>query len=105
QARSKGRSAPRSHRPHLDVAGFRIDPVDVFLVLFGVGLDALVKAADTVGRVAEPDRTVGRDDRVVRRVQFLAIVLVGDDGDRAVEFGPRDAAAGMFAGDQASFAI
>ena len=33
-----------------------------------VGFDALVIAADTVAWVAEPDRTVGRDDRVVRRV-------------------------------------
>src|ERR1700716_487348 len=47
---------------HLDVAGFRIHPVDVFLVLLGVGLDALVIAADTVGWVAEPDRTASRDD-------------------------------------------
>jgi hypothetical protein len=82
---------------HLDVAGFRVDPVDVLLVLLGVGLDALVEAADAVGRVAEPDRAVGRDDRVVRRVQLLAIVLVGDDRDRAVEFGPGDASAAMFA--------
>ena len=90
---------------HLDVTGFRIDPVDVLLFLLGIGLDALVEAADAVGRVEEPDRTVGSDDRVVRRVQFLAIVLVGDDRDRAVEFGPGDPPAAVFARDQASFAV
>ena len=90
---------------HLDVTGFRIHPVDVVLFLLGLGLDALVKAADAVGGIAEPDRTVGSDDRVVRRVQLLAIVLVGDDRDRAVEFGPGDPPAAMFASDQASFPI
>src|SRR5215207_1191040 len=90
---------------HLDVTGFRIHPVDVVLFLLRLGLDALVKTADAVGRIAEPDRTVARDDRVVRRVELLAIVLVGDDGDRAVEFGPGDPSAAMFASDQTSFPI
>src|SRR5882672_2400868 len=90
---------------NLDITGFRIHPVDVFLFLLRLGFDALVIAADTVGWVAEPDRTVGRDDRVVRRVQFLAIVLVGDDGDRAVEFGPGDPSAAVFASEQASLPI
>ena len=90
---------------NLDVTGFRIYPVDVFLFLLRLGLDALIKAADAVGWIVEPDRTVGSDDRVVRRVQLLAIVLVGDDRDRAVEFGPGDPPAAMFAGDQASFPI
>src|SRR5262249_34541992 len=89
----------------LDLAGLRIDPVDVLLLLLGRGLDALIKAADAVGRISEPDRTVGGDDRVVRRVQLLAIELVGDDRDRAVELGPRDATAAMLAGDQASLAV
>jgi hypothetical protein len=82
-----------------------LDRPDVLLLLFGLGLDALIKAADAVGWIREPDRTIGSDHRVVRRVQPLAVVLVGDDGDRAVEFGPSDAPAGMFASDQASFAI
>jgi hypothetical protein len=40
------------------------------------------------GLKAEQD--VGGDDNVVRRVQILAVVAVGDDGDRAVELGTRD---------------
>src|SRR6478736_2352404 len=80
---------------NLDVTRFRIDPVDVTLFLLGLGFDALIKAADSVDRIGEPDRTIGSDDRVVRRVQLLAIVVVGDDGDRAVEFGPGDSAAAM----------
>ena len=90
---------------HLDLAGFRIHPVDIVLFLFGIGLDALVIAADAVDGIGEPDRAIGSDNRVVRRVQLLAIVLVGDDSDRAVEFGPGDPSAAVFAGDQPSFPI
>src|SRR5882757_4621097 len=90
---------------NLDVTGFRIDPVDVALFLLRLGFDALIKAADAVDWIGEPDRAIGSDNRVVRRVQLLAIVLVGDDGDRAVEFGPGDASAAVFAGDQASLPI
>src|SRR5262245_32336761 len=75
------------------------------LFLLGLGFDPLIKAADSVDGIGEPDRTIGSDDRVVRRVQLLAIVVVGDDGDRAVEFGPGDSAAAMLASDQASFPI
>src|SRR5580704_10632465 len=88
-----------------DVTGFRVDPVDVVLFLLRLGFDALIIAADAVDGIGEPDRTVGSDNRVVRRVQFLAIVLVGDDGDRAVQFGPGDPSAAMLARDQASFPI
>src|SRR6267154_3717651 len=87
---------------NLDVTRFRIHPIDVVLFLLRFGLDALIIAADAVDRIREPDRTIGSDDRVVRRVQLLAIVLVGDDGDRAVKFGPGDTSAAVFASDQAS---
>src|SRR5450631_330206 len=90
---------------NLDVTGFRIHPVDVMLFLLRLGFDALIIAADAVGWIGEPDRTIGSDSRVVRRVQLLVIVLVGDDRDRTVEFGPGDPAAAVFASDQASFPI
>src|SRR5712672_52080 len=90
---------------NFDVTGFWIHPVDVMLFLLRLGFDALVKAADAVDRIGEPDRTIGSDNRVVRRVQPLAIVLVGDDRDRAIEFGPGDPSAAVFASDQASFPI
>src|SRR6202171_5221512 len=90
---------------NLDVTGFRIHPVDVMLFLLRLGFDALIIAADAVGGIGEPDRTIGSDNRVVRRVQLLAIVLVGDDSDRAVVFGSGDPSAAMLASDQASFPI
>src|SRR3981081_364605 len=90
---------------NLDVSGFRIQPINVMLFLLRLGFDALIIAADAVGGMGEPNRTIGSDNRVVRRVQLLAIVLVGDDSDRAVEFGPGDPSAAMFASDQASFPI
>src|SRR5229473_91831 len=90
---------------NLDVTRFRIHPVDVFLFLLRVGFDALIIAADAVGWIAEPDRIIGSDNQVVRRVQLLAIVLVGDDSDRTVEFGPGDPSAAVFAREQASLPI
>src|SRR5258705_1647511 len=90
---------------NLDVTRFRIHPLDVMLFLLRLGFTALVVPAKSLDGIGEPDRTIGSDNCVVRRVQLLAIVLVGDDGDRAVEFGPGDPPAGMFAGDQASFPI
>ena len=90
---------------NLDVTRFRINAVDVFLVLLRLGLDALVIAANTVAGIDEPDRTIGGDNQVVRRVELLAIICVGDNRDRAVKFGPGDPPAAVFASDQASFPI
>src|SRR3954447_25646777 len=89
----------------LDVTGFRIHAVDVMFFLLSFGLDALVITADAVGGIGEPDRTIGGDNCIVRRVQLFAVVLVGDDCDRAVEFGPGDPSTAVFTGDKASFAI
>src|SRR6185437_3653658 len=89
----------------LDVTGFRIDPVDIVLLLLGLLFEALVVAADSVDRVGKPDRTIGSDNDVVGRVQLLAVVLVGDDGDRAVELGPSDPSPAMLASDQSSLSI
>jgi len=61
------------------------------LFLLGPLLDALIVTADAVDRIGEPDRAVGGDGDVIGRVQLLAVVLVRDDGDRAVELGPCDA--------------
>src|SRR5919109_3707409 len=47
---------------HLDVTRLRVHPVDAPLVLLGLGFDAFIIAADTVGGIAEPDRTIGSDN-------------------------------------------
>src|SRR6185437_16358793 len=73
--------------------------------LLRIGLDALIIAADTVAGIGEPYRSVGSSNHVVRRVQLLAVILVCDDGDRAVEFGTGDPAAAVLACDQPSFPI
>src|SRR5262249_16023525 len=90
---------------NLDLTRFRIYPEDVMLFLLRLGFDALIIAADTVDWIGEPDRTIGSYNHVVRRVELFGIVLGGDDSDRAVEFGPGDPSAAMFASDQASFPI
>jgi hypothetical protein len=84
---------------------FRIDPVDVAAVLLHLALVALVVAHDPVVRIGEPDRAVRPHHHVVRRVEALALVAVGDHGDRAVGLGTCHAARSMLAGDQPSLAV
>jgi len=52
--------------------------------LLGLGLHAFIVAADAVAWIGEPDGAVGGDNSIVRRIQFLAIIAVCDDRDRAV---------------------
>ena len=56
-------------------------------------LSALVIAEQPEGRIGEPDRAVGFHHHVVRRIELLALVAVGEHGDRAVILGARSRAA------------
>src|SRR5262249_48790765 len=82
-----------------------IDPEDVVLFLLERFLQALIVTLDPVARIREPDRAVGSDGDVVRRVQLLAVVLVGDNGDRAVELSLGHPSAAVLARYQATFPI
>ncbi len=57
------------------------------------------------GRIAKPDRTVRFDDHVVRRIETLAAITIGQHGDRAVVFGARDAARQMLAAHESALAV
>src|SRR3954452_21986191 len=87
----------------LDVAGLRINPIDIMLFLLGVGFDAFIIAADAVDGIGEPDRTIGGDSGLIRRVQPLAVQIVGDASPRAAESGAAGPSAAGFAGAHASF--
>ena len=63
-------------------------------------LVALVVRQDPVGRIGEPDRAVGLHHHVVGRVEPLALVIVGDDRDAAVDLGARDAPVAVLARDE-----
>ena len=86
-------------------AGLRVDAIDVAAVDLGRRRFALVVAVDAVGRVGEPDRIVRFHDGVVRRVETLALPLVCEDCDRAVELGAGDAARQMLAGDEPALVV
>jgi hypothetical protein len=88
-----------------DIAGFRIDAVSMTTVDLGGCAIALVVAVDAVGRIGEPDRIVRLDDGVVGRVEALALPLVGEDRDRSVDLGSRDAAHQVLAGDEPSLVV
>ena len=70
-----------------------------------LGAVALMVAAAAVARVGEPDRVVGLDNHAVRRVQRLAVELVGQHRDRPVILGAGDAARALFGRDQAALAV
>src|SRR3984957_12692627 len=77
----------------------RVDSIDVG-VQFRLGNRSLVKRAKAKGRVGEPDRPVGGDDDIVRRVEPLALKTVDDDGDRPVVLGARHATGAVLARDE-----
>ena len=89
---------------HRSPPGLRIEAVQVGRQ-FGGGHVALVVAQNAEGRIAEPDRVVGFDHDVVRRVERLAVELVHQHGDRAVVFGARHAPAVVLAGDESALAV
>ena len=98
-------------RPHhvaddaVDRAALRVDAVDVAAVDLLRRAVALVVGVDAVGRIGEPDRIVGLHHRVVRRVEALALPLVGEHGDRAVMLGARDAPGQVLAGDEPALVV
>ena len=87
-----------------DRAALGVDAIDVVAVLL-LGLVALVVGKDAVGRIGEPDRAVGLHHHVVRRVELLALVAVGDHRGRAVMLGARHAPPAVLAGDEASLPV
>ncbi len=74
------------------LAGRPVEPEDEAAAQLRVGLVALAVVEDAVRRIGEPDRAVGRDDDVVRRVEPLALVPVDDRRPRPVALVARDAA-------------
>src|SRR5882724_701163 len=66
---------------------------------------AFVVGIDAVGRIGEPDATVGFDNDIVGRVQAFALVTLDEHGPRAVVLGSRQAATLLLAGDQTALAV
>ena len=73
------------------LAGRAVEPEDEAATQLGVGLVALAVVEDPVRRIGEPDRAVGGDDDVVRRVEPPALEPVDDGRARAVGLVARDA--------------
>src|SRR5271166_4746067 len=55
--------------------------------------------------VAEPDRTVGLDDDIIRPGELLAVEPLGEHGNRAVIFGACQALGIHLAGDEPALAV
>src|SRR6185312_13761932 len=87
------------------LAAAAVDAVDAGDRQLGLGAIAFVLAADPERRVGEPDRAVGFDDDVIRRIERLALEAVAQGGDGAVVLGAAYLAAAMLAGDEAALTI
>ena len=72
-----------------DAPARRIDAVDVAGADLARRRVAFVVRVDAVARVGEPDAAVALDHDVVRRIEALAVVAIGQHRARAVEFGAR----------------
>ena len=82
-----------------------VDPVDVARPDLALGRVPLGVAVDPVGRVGEPDRTVGCDDDVVRAVEPHAVEPVGEHGPCAVVLEAHDGTGAVLAGDHSALAV
>src|SRR5690606_14733730 len=83
----------------------RIDAVDILPPDLGGAAAPELRLVAPIGGVGEPDRPVGFDHDVVRAVETLALIAVGDDGDGPVVLGPRYGAPAALAAEQAPFPI
>ena len=82
-----------------------VHAVDEAAVLLGVGLVALRVVEDPVRRIGEPDRAVGGDDDVVRRVEPPGPEPVDHRRARAVAFVARDPAPAVLAGEDRAVVV
>ena len=87
------------------VARQRIEAVDVARADLADGPVPLVVTIDPVARVGEPDRAVGMLDDVVRAVEPLAVVAVGQHGHASVGLGPGERPMTLLAGDQPTLPV
>ncbi len=107
EAQTVGAGDALDNPGHLQCAA--IDAVDRVRQL-GLNLVPLVIVASLEGRIAEPDGPIALDHHVVRRVEALALIVVGQHGDRTVVLGTGHAPTqfmrrGAFADHQPALAI
>src|SRR5438309_1689279 len=91
-------------RDNRELLRLRVPAVDVGRQL-RLGDVSFVVAEDAERRIGEPDRAVRLAHDVVRRVERLAVVAVGDHADRAVVLGARHAPRVVLAGEQPPLAV
>ena len=84
---------------HRRAPGLGIEPVDIRRQLRLLDA-AFIRIEVRCGWIGEPDRVVGFDHHVIRRVERLAIELVDQHRDAAVVLRAREAARVVLAGDR-----
>ncbi len=106
RAKRRGRSGRRkSSDDDAQRAVARIEAIDVAASDLALRLAALVGRADAVSRIGEPNRAVRLHHHVVRRIEALALVAVGEDRDGPVIFGAGHPPAAMLAGDETALPV
>lgn len=80
-------------------------PEDIVRRLFRFGLITFIVRQDAVCWVGEPDCAIGLHDDIIRGVQPLALITVGQHRAAAVEFGAGYRTAAMLAGHKPALPV
>src|SRR5262245_36585761 len=89
---------------HRGLSGPRVETIDVRWQLVQCDV-AVIIGANAERWIGEPDRVIGFDGHVIRRIESFALEPVHQHGDRPIVFGARDAARLVLAADEAALAV
>src|SRR5262249_57348408 len=98
------RSANRACPPPPGLCGPRVETIDVRWQLGRCDV-SLIIGANAERWIGEPDRVIGFDGHVIRRIESFALEPVHQDGDRPIVFGACDSARLVLAADAAALAV
>ena len=97
---AEGKAIGAGHiRDHQGDITCRINAVDAAGQVLR-GFEPFVICHDAVMRIGEPDAAIAAYDHIIRAVQGLAIIAVGNHGDAAIPFRARHTPLPMFTADK-----
>ena len=92
-------------RHQCDLPALAINAIDIGMRQFRRAAFTLIIRHQAEGRVGEPDRSIGFHDNIIRAVQPLALVAIGQNSDRTIIFKAHHAAAEMLTRNHAALTV